>query len=184
LDYLDGFKSKSVKIVCDPVLKSTQGYALGDDDLKQVLMQKLLRFVDVFTPNIPEAEMLLGSKITSLADIERAAMRFIHCGAQSVVVKGGHYNHPRCLDYWTDGKQQAWLEQARYSGSYRGTGCAFASALAAALTVESDHVDAVVVANAFVHQSLQKSLKRYLKKPFIPRVSLSDFIPSCPMLLG
>src|SRR5262245_5762554 len=122
-------------VVLDPVLASTSGTRLLDADGVQALMLELLPRALVVTPNIPEAEALSGVRITSPHDARRAAERLHKMGAQHVVIKGGHATEglgPHVLDLLFDGRDYHELRVQRVSGpNVRGTGCTYASALAA-----------------------------------------------------
>ena len=133
-------------VVLDPVLASTSGTRLLDADGVQALMLELLPRALVVTPNIPEAEALSGVRITSPHDARRAAERLHKMGAQHVVIKGGHATEgvglrakgsgtehsAHVLDLLFDGRDYHELRVQRASGpNVRGTGCTYASALAA-----------------------------------------------------
>ena len=129
-------------VVLDPVLASTSGTRLLDDDGVQTLVLELLPRVLVVTPNIPEAEALSGVRITSSADVRRAAERLHAMGAENVLIKGGHWPAPadpaaaptNAVDVLFDGRSLLELAVPRVAGSgMRGTGCAYSSALAARL---------------------------------------------------
>ena len=79
-------------VVLDPVLASTSGARLLDDDGVQTLMLELLPRVLVVTPNLPEAEALSGVRIQSADDVRRAAKQLHAMGAANVIIKGGHRN--------------------------------------------------------------------------------------------
>ncbi len=126
-------------VVLDPVLASTSGTRLLDDDGVQTLVLELLPRVLVVTPNIPEAEALSGVRIKSPADVRRAAERLHAMGAQNVLIKGGHSTNPQrvVVDWLFDGRALLELEVARVGGSnMRGTGCSYSSALAGFLALE------------------------------------------------
>jgi hydroxymethylpyrimidine/phosphomethylpyrimidine kinase len=131
--------------VVDPVMVSSSGDRLLDDDGIQALGLELLPLARVVTPNIPEAEVLSGCRITSLADRRRAAVRIHELGARAVIITGGHAGDASgrpgseaVVDLLFDGTTFSELSTPRAaSGEHgvHGTGCAFASALAAALAL-------------------------------------------------
>lgn len=146
--------------VCDPVLISSSGTFLLEAKAWPLLTKRLLPAVDLVTPNIPEAEHLLGIKITSPADIEAAAKETLALGVEEVLIKGGHSPHDteRSCDYWTDGKEHAWLSSPRLSTrSSHGTGCVFSSAVAAARARGCSPLDSIVLAKAFLNQGLRQA---------------------------
>src|SRR5947207_8945979 len=77
-------------VVVDPVLVSTSGQRLLDDDGVQALCAELIPLARVVTPNITEAEALSGKRIASMDDAREAARRIHHMGARAVIITGGH----------------------------------------------------------------------------------------------
>ena len=77
-------------IVIDPVMIAKGGTALLENEATQVLKDELLPLGTIITPNIPEAEEILGEKITTKAEIEQAAKKIFDLGVKAVVIKGGH----------------------------------------------------------------------------------------------
>jgi hydroxymethylpyrimidine/phosphomethylpyrimidine kinase len=126
-------------VVLDPVMVSSSGERLLDEDGVQALRLELLPRARVVTPNIPEAEVLSGCRIVSSDDRRRAAGRIHDFGAAAVVITGGHGDGPDVVDLLFDGTSFTELKTPRAgaSGGHRthGTGCAFASALAAGLAL-------------------------------------------------
>lgn len=121
-------------VVLDPILASTSGTRLLDDDGVQTLLLELLPRVLVVTPNIPEAEALSGVRIGSAADARRAAERLHSMGAAHVIVKGGHGGGAEAVDVLFDGRGFREFHAPRIAGpGIRGTGCSYSSALAAFL---------------------------------------------------
>lgn len=76
--------------VVDPVVRSTSGFDLIDDEALKVLIDKLLPLSTVITPNIPEAERISGMKIENSFEVEKAARKIQSLGARNVLIKGGH----------------------------------------------------------------------------------------------
>lgn len=76
--------------VVDPVVRSTSGFDLIDDEALRVLIEKLFPLADVITPNIPEAERIAQMKIENVEDIRKAAKLMQSFGAKNVLIKGGH----------------------------------------------------------------------------------------------
>ena len=147
----------NVYTVFDPVMVSSTGHALFEPHAIDVLISKLLPLVHLLTPNIGEAEALLGRTISCEPDIEAAAADLIKLGVKSVLIKGGHLPGARCRDYWTDGVRKAWLASRRQAVTHtHGTGCTLSSAIAACRALGYDELDAVVLAKAYVNQGLRK----------------------------
>ena len=138
-------------IVCDPVLKSTSGTDLLDPEALGLLKTAIFPHVAVLTPNLPEAEKLIGS----FGSAEEAAKRLLGLGATSVLIKGGHSKGAECIDYWTDGNQTIHLASPRIDTRHmHGTGCVLASAIAASFALGKTIPEAVVAAKTFLNQCL------------------------------
>src|SRR3954462_2481307 len=162
--------------VLDPVLVSSSGAPLVDDEGLEMLRVELLPLVRVVTPNIAEAEVLSGSRITSIDDV-RAAARAIHeLGAASVIVTGGHAfrradgdrasrssEQPPAdatvVDLLFDGHAFHEFRAERVVGRpTHGTGCTFASAVAAGLALGRELPDAAARAQAYVAGAIAHAL--------------------------
>ena len=143
-------------IVLDPVLMSSSGEPLLDADGVQALMLTLLPRARVLTPNVPEAEVLSGCRITSAEDRQRAAHRLHDMGATAVLITGGHANDGQddVIDLLFDGTSFVELRVPRVGAhstrGTHGTGCAFASALAARLALGDAVADAAGRAQQYV----------------------------------
>jgi len=145
-------------VVVDPVLVSTSGTRLLDDDGVKALCAELMPLARVVTPNIPEAEALTGLRLDSLAAVRDAARRLHKIGAAAVIVTGGHGEwEPDVVDLLFDGHQFFELRTPRVRGrETHGTGCSFASAVAAGLALGQALPEAAAraqqyVAGAIVH---------------------------------
>jgi hydroxymethylpyrimidine kinase/phosphomethylpyrimidine kinase/thiamine-phosphate diphosphorylase len=144
--------------VCDPVLISSSGAFLLEPTAWKSLTEKLFPVVDLITPNIPEAEHLFGLEIATPADIEAAAIKALATGVKEVLIKGGHGFHDMELssDYWSDGKEHAWLSSPRLDTKHsHGTGCVLSSAIATARALGYSPLDSIVVAKAYLNQGLR-----------------------------
>ncbi|HEX4044891.1 MAG TPA: bifunctional hydroxymethylpyrimidine kinase/phosphomethylpyrimidine kinase [Gammaproteobacteria bacterium] len=147
-----------VPIVYDPVLFASVGDALYAGNVRDYLLQYILPKVTLLTPNLPEAEWLLQTKINSNAEMEQAAQRLLALGPQSVLIKGGHAASQMrySQDYWTDGQQAFWLSSERLSVMHRhGSGCTLSSAITACLAQDYSMADALVIAKAYVNQGIR-----------------------------
>ena len=136
-------------LVVDPVLSSTSGTRLLDDDGLEALRSLLLPMTEVFTPNIPETEVLLDRRVSTIEQRRDAARELCKLGAKSVVVKGGHATGD-ATDIYCDGEEMMELPALRSTKSMRGTGCIFASAIAAGLATGLDSRGAVWNAKKYV----------------------------------
>src|SRR5882724_7945062 len=154
-EFLDSHKFAHV--VHDPVMKSSSGAELLDAAGIKYVVTELLKRSTVITPNIPEAEILTGITIKEIADMEAAARKIVEMGAHAVIVKGGHMDH-RAVDVLFDGNEIVALAGDRVrEESLHGTGCAFASAIAAQLAPGRPLREAAMLAKAYVTKAIEKS---------------------------
>jgi len=145
--------------VLDPVLVSSSGTSLVEKDALEAMIQHLLPHVDLLTPNIAEAEALLGRRIEHHAQMPDAATDLLKCGVSSVLLKGGHAPGGFCQDFWTDGRLRLWITSPRQDvADSHGTGCTLSSAIAACKALNFSELDALVIAKAFVNQGLRGTL--------------------------
>ncbi|MBQ9899635.1 MAG: bifunctional hydroxymethylpyrimidine kinase/phosphomethylpyrimidine kinase [Acholeplasmatales bacterium] len=121
-------------IVLDPVMVATSGAKLISDDAKEALVNELLPLADVITPNIPEAEVLAGIKITDEKGMEEACKIIVNKTKKACLVKGGHrVNDANDLLYF-EGKY-VWIKGERIDNpNTHGTGCTLSSAIASNLS--------------------------------------------------
>ena len=146
---------KLPNLVVDPVMVAKSGDRLLREDAVLALKEKLLPLALVVTPNLPEAEVLVGHAVDSFDDMRRAAEEVVALGATTVVIKGGHREGP-AVDLFYDGRSFHEFAAARVdTNSTHGTGCTFASAIAAGLAKGSDVRGAVAMAKAYVTKALQ-----------------------------
>ena len=145
------------RLVVDPVMIAKSGDALLREDAIGSLRTRLLPLAMVVTPNIPEAEALTETTIVSDADVRRAAEAIVGMGARSVVVKGGHREGP-ATDLFYDGKEFKEFTAPRIDTvNTHGTGCTFASAIAAGLARGMVLTDAVALAKDYVTEGIRHS---------------------------
>ena len=144
-------------LVVDPVMVAKSGDALLRADAVEALRTRLVPLAAVVTPNIPEAEKLTGMKISNGTDVRRAAERIIAMGARGVVVKGGHRSGP-ATDLFYDGiRFQEFTAPRIDTKNTHGTGCTFASAVAAGLARGMDVIDAVALAKEYVTEAIRRA---------------------------
>jgi hydroxymethylpyrimidine/phosphomethylpyrimidine kinase len=146
-------------VVVDPVMVAKSGDALVDDDGVRAMRAELLPRALVVTPNLPEAEILSGSRIRSLADAREAARRIRANGTCAVVIKGGHAAGDDIVDLLFDGDGFTELPTRRiHTRNTHGTGCTFASAIAAHLALGHSLQDATAMAQAYVTGAIRHGL--------------------------
>lgn len=140
-------------LICDPVLKSTSGADLLDPKAFDLLVSAIFPKVDVLTPNLPEAERILGRLIDS---VEEAAEQILRLGVKSVLIKGGHAEGQECRDFWTDGFAAFWLISPRIeTRATHGTGCILSSAITAAMALGQGIPEAIITAKTYLNQCLK-----------------------------
>ena len=144
--------------VVDPVVRSTSGYDLIDDDALAALKSELLPLARLVTPNIPEAERLTGLKIATEDDMRRAAVLLREMGARAVLVKGGHLTGGDAVDLLDDAGEVRLFRAPRIeTDATHGTGCTLAAAIAACLARGMNLADAVGAAKRFVTEAIRQS---------------------------
>lgn len=150
---------KLSNVVCDPVLASTSGTMLLDGAGREAVLANLTLFTLV-TPNVMEAAALTGVRVQSSADLLDAGRMLLDCGANAVLLKGGHLGGSDSTDIL--------LEKQRPSPLFfpapridtrndHGTGCVLATAIASGLALGHRLSDAVASGCAFVQAALQRS---------------------------
>jgi hydroxymethylpyrimidine/phosphomethylpyrimidine kinase len=146
-------------VVVDPVMIAKSGDRLVDDEGVRAMRLELFPRAMVVTPNIPEAEVLSGLKITSLELAGEAARRIHGMGPSAVIVKGGHAPGDEIVDLIFDGTRCHELRTARVATrNTHGTGCTFASAVAAYLALGRSMLDAAAEAQAYVVGAVRHGL--------------------------
>ena len=145
-------------LVVDPVMVAKSGDRLLRDDAVTVLRDLLLPLAAVVTPNLPEAEVLAGFAIDSDEDVRRAAKEIVGLGARAVVVKGGHREAAESVDVLYDGTTFRDYSAPRIdTTSTHGTGCTFASAIAAYLARGEPLAEAVGRAKEYLTEALRRA---------------------------
>jgi len=153
-DLLDS--NPSLPSVLDPVLRSSSGAELADSAAFAFVRDHLMRRVSVTTPNMDEASALTGMKIENLEGMRTAARKLVESGAKAVVITGGHLD--KAVDVYFDGTDLEIFAADRVKIEHtHGTGCTFASAVAANLALGRQLRDAVMLAKAYVTEAIRKS---------------------------
>jgi hydroxymethylpyrimidine/phosphomethylpyrimidine kinase len=146
-------------LVVDPVMIAKSGDALLDPDAVRAICRQLLPLARVVTPNIPEAEALTGRRLSSLADLRDAAQQIHDLGPSAVVIKGGHATGAEIVDLLFFEKRVIELRTPRIeTRNTHGTGCTFASAIAAGLARGLSVPEAVAGAQSYVAGAIRHAL--------------------------
>lgn len=147
-----------VPIVFDPVARASAGGWLyqSEADAKEALFEVMRRLRPILTPNIGEAVSLSGTEIFDHDSTLSAATRLLDQGAGAVLIKGGHMSGDPVDVLVTRDKVERFFSH-RIPGTFRGTGCRLAMALACEIALGRDLVSAVKGARGYVHENLARS---------------------------
>jgi hydroxymethylpyrimidine/phosphomethylpyrimidine kinase len=144
-------------VVLDPIIRSSSGAELISRDGLQVMKDRILSRASVITPNIDEAFALTGLALTTMDEMQLAAVRLHEMGARNVIITGGHLDPPHDL-VSQEGRAITILEGTKIPGqSTHGTGCAFSTSLACCLAKGNDLLTSAKAAKHFVESALRKA---------------------------
>jgi hydroxymethylpyrimidine kinase / phosphomethylpyrimidine kinase / thiamine-phosphate diphosphorylase len=156
-----------IPLVIDPVMIAKGGAALMDRDAIHLFIQLLLPQAYLLTPNVPEAERLLGRPIRSESEMEAAARDLHGMGAANVLIKGGHLTGQQSSDVLFDGSECHYFTSERmFTSNTHGTGCTYSSAIATFLAQGDPLRTAVEKAKEFITTAIR--LARPLGKGHSP----------------
>ncbi|MGI9149327.1 MAG: bifunctional hydroxymethylpyrimidine kinase/phosphomethylpyrimidine kinase [Chloroflexota bacterium] len=145
-------------LVVDPVMVAKSGDRLLREDAVQALVRELLPLARVLTPNLPEAEVLVGRRLDTGPDIRQAARDIVAMGPRSVVIKGGHRQGGDAIDVLFDGRAFYEFTSERIdTPNTHGTGCTLSAAIAAGLAQGMDLVEAVGSAKRYLTEAIRHS---------------------------
>lgn len=152
-------KRSGPHVVVDPVMASKSGTTLLKPDAIDVMTAELFPLAHLVTPNVPEAERLIGKPIKSVEDARAAAAAIHRLGCRAVLLKGGHLAAAPATDVLYDGTTWIvipgeWID----SPHTHGTGCVYASAIAAHLAKGAEMVEAVREAKRYVTEAIRHGL--------------------------
>ena len=154
-------RQRRFALVVDPVMIATSGAELLQKDAVRALTTELLPLATVITPNVPEAEALLGTKIHEPEDLRRAARELFERHGCAALVKGGHLKTgDEAVDVFYDGRTELLLGSPRVSGvKTHGTGCTYSAAITALMARGETLERAVQGAKTFVANAIANSLR-------------------------
>jgi len=146
------------QVVLDPVMVATSGDRLIAQETVQVLVRDLFPRVTVVTPNLDEAELLLGQGIADAQALDAAAQGLLAMGAKAVLLKGGHLQGPQVVDLLVqaDGPARRLASARIESRNVHGTGCTLSSAIAAHLALGHPLAQAVELARSFILSAIEQ----------------------------
>lgn len=168
---LKKYEDQFLHLVIDPVMVSTSGCRLMQEDALEIFIEELLPLASLLTPNIPEAEILAGRKIQNVDDIRKAASSIIQLGCNNVLIKGGHFEGTEKTDYLFENKQneednrQEHADDIRETAIYQGatvntcnthgTGCTLSSAITSYLARGYNMEEAISSAKAYLSDAIE-----------------------------
>lgn len=147
-------------LIVDPVMISKSGFSLLQDDAVEAVRGLMLPLADLATPNAHEAERLVGYRVASVREAEKAARDIAAMGPKAVLVKGGHLEDTEeATDILFDGKDIHHFKGPRHDTPHtHGTGCTYAAAIAAHLAHGQNLHTAVAKANIYVNNAIRHAL--------------------------
>ena len=146
-------KARLRNIVLDPILKSSSGADLLDAAGTKLMIERLIPLADVVTPNVDEAAVITGMKVTELDEMKAASAKLHEMGSAAVVITGGHLEKAIDLLSFTTARgveQEVFKAERQRSNSTHGTGCAFATAMACHLALDRGLAEAALLAKTYV----------------------------------
>lgn len=148
-------KYRIQNLVVDPVMVAQSGDRLLEESSVETLLNKLLPLSLITTPNIPEAEFLLGRKINNIGEMENAAKEIHLLGPRYVLLKGGHLPSKEMVDVFYDGKSYYHLAEKKIeTKNTHGTGCTYAAAITAHLARGCSPLESVKLSKHFITQAI------------------------------
>jgi hydroxymethylpyrimidine/phosphomethylpyrimidine kinase len=155
----DGSRVEPLRVVLDPVMIAKSGDPLLQSDARAALIKELLPLALIVTPNLHEAEALAGMPVANERDMEEAARRILALGPQTVLVKGGHLRDSATDILWNGRDLTRFTAPRLPSTSTHGTGCTYASAIAACLARGHALRDAISEAKAYVTAAIREGFQ-------------------------
>lgn len=151
-------KHKIEKVVLDTVMVSTSGHRLIEESAIETLIKELIPLATVITPNIPEAEILLGERINSQEDLIIAAQKLARKFNVSVLLKAGHLTNDLLTDYFYNNEKQrslALTSKRLDTPNTHGTGCTLSSAIASMLAKGYEIEEAIQKAKEYLTGAIE-----------------------------
>lgn len=149
---------KASKIVVDPVMVSTSGSKLLNDNAMDNLINKLLPLASIITPNIPEAEVLCGFNINTPNDMIKAAESISKSTNAAILIKGGHLEDTADDLLYNNGKITWFHGEKIDNPNTHGTGCTLSSAIACSLSNNLSVEESIKNAKDYITGALRDGL--------------------------
>ena len=144
-------------VIIDPVMVSTSGYRLMQEDALCIFRNELMPLASLLTPNVPETEILADMKINNVDDMDRAASIICQEANCDVLIKGGHLEGVTKTDIlYHDSKRVAKYEAKTVdTRNTHGTGCTLSSAITAHIALGYNMADAIRLAKEYLYKALE-----------------------------
>ncbi|MFJ7665630.1 bifunctional hydroxymethylpyrimidine kinase/phosphomethylpyrimidine kinase [Lysinibacillus sp. NPDC097195] len=155
------FCHSAIPLIVDPVMIAKGGESLLQQQAIAALKEELLPLATIVTPNVPEAETLIGRKIETLLEIQQAAQALLQLGVQCVIIKGGHLaNEDFAVDYvfFNNGTTFSMQTPRIATKNTHGTGCTFSAALTAFIGQKLPLKQAIIEAKKFIQLAILHNL--------------------------
>lgn len=147
-------------VVVDPVMIAKGGHALLQEDAIESIQTKLLPLAYIVTPNLPEAEVLVGYPVETTEDMQKAAYDLQKLGVNHVIIKGGHLESQMAKDFvLLESGESYWLNAPRIDTiKTHGTGDTFSSCIAAELAKGTPVKEAILIGKQFIQGAIEDEL--------------------------
>lgn len=147
-------------LVVDPVMIAKGGHALLSDDAIETIKDELLPLATIVTPNLPEAEVLVGYPVISEEEMKQAAKDLQQLGVANVIIKGGHSTSKQARDFiLLESGESYWLASPRIDTvKTHGTGDTFSSCIAAELAKGKTIKEAILIGKKFIQGAITEEL--------------------------
>ena len=151
----DELKIRKIPIILDTVMVAKGGAPLLKDTAVEALKTKLMPLAKIVTPNIPEAEILSGMKITKMDEMIAAGKKILTYGSEAVLVKGGHLKGNVVYDVIVSKNSfEVFTSERIETNNTHGTGCTLSTAIACNIANGDDIFKATEKAREFVRQAI------------------------------
>jgi hydroxymethylpyrimidine kinase/phosphomethylpyrimidine kinase len=152
----DAIRERSLaNYVLDPVMVATSGDRLLDRSAERTILEKLVPLATLVTPNLHEAEILVGFPVGNVAQMRDAAAALVAAGARAALIKGGHLPGHELVDIFFDGSDwHEWRRPRIESTNTHGTGCTLSAAIAAGLGLGEPLLRAVEEGLVYVNHAI------------------------------
>ena len=149
-------KYRISQLVVDPVMVAKSGDRLLKKDAETVFLKNLLPLSFLVTPNIPEAEIISGTKILNIEDAKKAAKIIQALGPDFILLKGGHLHEENAIDILFDGNLYNYFKAERIDTvNTHGTGCTLSASITACLSQGMNVQNAIQVAKDYITRAIQ-----------------------------